>query len=75
LLVTIASDGNGVIEITNNIQPRQITGTTEDLEAGIDNIVNKYELLSERKVQITETNQQRTIQLPLLETKKAEVTL
>ena len=74
LLICITANGNGWLEISNTIQPKQITDAPADVEAGIDNLVNKYELLSERKVLITETGKQRVIQLPLLDHKKEEVT-
>ncbi|HMO61473.1 MAG TPA: histidine kinase [Ferruginibacter sp.] len=73
LHIRISSGSDGLLEITNNIQPRQITDTA-DIDSGLDNLVNKYLLMSEQKLYITETYDLRIIQLPLL-TKNQEVLL
>jgi two-component system, LytTR family, sensor kinase len=73
LHIHITSGSDGLLEITNNIQPRQITDTA-DIDSGLDNLVNKYLLISEQKLHITETHDLRIIQLPLL-TKNREAVL
>ncbi len=70
LVISITSDGSGVLEIKNNIQPKSITDAM-DFEAGLDNLVKKYELLN-RPVTVTDCcTQHRIIRLSLI-TKKEE---
>ncbi|MFT3679885.1 MAG: histidine kinase [Ferruginibacter sp.] len=72
LVVSITNTDNRTLEISNSIQPKQITDAADDVEAYLDNLVNKYALLGE-KVNITENGRQRIIQLSLLNRKKEEV--
>ena len=46
LIIAISSAGNGILEVKNNIQPKAITDAM-DFEAGLDNLVKKYELLNQ----------------------------
>lgn len=71
LLIGISSDGSGVLEVKNNIQPKSITDAM-DFEAGLDNLVKKYELLN-KPVEVSDgSTRQRIIRLSLI-TKKEEV--
>ncbi len=72
LQINITAKGNGLLEVTNTLQPKQMTADL-DTEAELDNLVNKYELLIEQKVMITDTATQRLIQLPLISNKKEAV--
>ncbi len=65
LFISLTSDGNGGLEIKNNIQPKVITDAV-DFEAGLDNLIKKYELL-DQPISIFETSgKNRVIQLPLI---------
>jgi len=65
LQIHITATGNGILEVTNTLQPKQRTAELET-EAELDNLVNKYQLLNEQKVTIQDTATQRLIQLPLM---------
>jgi two-component system, LytTR family, sensor kinase len=65
LQIKISATGNGMLEVTNTLQPKQRTEELET-EAELDNLVNKYQLLNERKVTIQDTATQRLIRLPLM---------
>lgn len=65
LQINITTTGNGILEVTNTLQPKQRTAELET-EAELDNLVNKYQLLNEQKVTIQDTATQRLIQLPLM---------
>ena len=71
LIITISSNGNSILEIKNNIQPKAITDAM-DFEAGLDNLVKKYELLNKPVVVSDCCTQHRVIQLSLI-TKNQEV--
>jgi sensor histidine kinase YesM len=71
LLISIQSGLSGVINISNNVQPKMITEAM-DYEAALDNLVNKYKLLGDANVIIEEDSLQRIIRLPLI-TKREEV--
>lgn len=71
LLVSIYTNNENFVVIKNNIQPKVVT-VPLDQEAGVDNLVNKYQLLNERAVVIKETATERQICLPLI-SKKEEV--
>jgi len=68
LVITIESADDGLL-ITNNRQERMMTGNVE-CEAGLDNIVRKYELLNHKRVIITETPEERRVLVPLICTEK-----
>jgi sensor histidine kinase YesM len=59
---------NDEIEIKHNKQPK-LYGTKEGEEA-IDNITNKFRLLTQREIEIVEETEKRIIRLPLLENKE-----
>jgi hypothetical protein len=65
LLATIYSDNKNGLVVENNLQPKQ-TRNPVDYEEGIDNLVNKYQLLNQLRVEILETKTDRKIILPLL---------
>ncbi|HEX5025355.1 MAG TPA: sensor histidine kinase [Agriterribacter sp.] len=71
LQIVIQSNGTGVLEIKNNIQPKIITDHI-NYEAGLDNLVNRYYLLTHHPLTINETQTERCISIPLI-TRKAEV--
>ncbi len=71
LVITVKSAGGGVLEITNTIQSKSITNAM-DFEAGLDNLVKKYELLNQPVAVIDNSRAFRIIRLSLL-TGKAEV--
>ncbi|HRH61509.1 MAG TPA: histidine kinase, partial [Chitinophagaceae bacterium] len=63
LVIEIASNDNGSIEVKNNIQPKAITDAL-DFDAGLDNLVKKYELLNQPLI-VDDTNErQRIITIP-----------
>jgi two-component system LytT family sensor kinase len=72
LRISIESGKVNSIVIKNNVQRKIITETT-DQESGLDNLIKKYELMSEQPVEIRETGSERTIILPLIN-KTGEVT-
>jgi two-component system LytT family sensor kinase len=65
LKIGIQSNNNGAIVIRNNVQRKTVTDAF-DYEAGLDNLVSKYRLLNQRKVEIRDSKNERTIQLPLI---------
>jgi sensor histidine kinase YesM len=73
LVIKIFVDDNDTLIICNNVQPKMIKENF-DLENGIDNLVNKYQLLSLTAVSVEDSATERIIKLPLL-TQKKEVLL
>jgi len=69
LVITIQSSGTNVLEIKNNIQPKAITDAM-DFEAGLDNLVKKYELLNQPVSVMDASNSYRVIRLSLINQKK-----
>jgi LytS/YehU family sensor histidine kinase len=65
IFITVAHDR---IEITHNVHPK-LYGAKENEEA-IDNIANKFRLLTQKNITINETDQKRVIHLPLPEQKE-----
>jgi two-component system, LytTR family, sensor kinase len=65
LFVRISSCGDDKLVIENNQQLKQANDSA-DYEEGLDNLVNKYQLLNRGKVEILETASQRKIILPLI---------
>jgi sensor histidine kinase YesM len=65
LFVRIFSCGDDMLVIENNQQLKQASDSA-DYEEGLDNLVNKYQLLNQKKVEILETDSQRKILLPLI---------
>jgi hypothetical protein len=72
-VIKIFVDDNDTLIICNNVQPKMIKENF-DLENGIDNLVNKYQLLSLTAVSVEDSATERIIKLPLL-TQKKEVLL
>ncbi len=69
LILSITTDGNGTLEVKNNLQ-RKVIMEAIDFEAGLDNLVKKYELL---KLPLTVDDSNATyriIQLSLLSKKE-----
>ncbi|MCW3118526.1 MAG: hypothetical protein JWM28_2608 [Chitinophagaceae bacterium] len=58
------NDNNGLV-IENSLQPKQTQGTV-DYEEGLDNLIDKYQLLNQLRVEIIETKTDRKIILPLI---------
>jgi two-component system, LytTR family, sensor kinase len=71
LRINIESGKANCVIIKNNVQRKIITEVT-DQESGLDNLIKKYELMSEDPVEIKETGSERAIILPLIN-KKEEV--
>ncbi len=69
LQIKIYVDDHDTLIIKNNVQPKMIQENF-DLENGIDNLVNKYHLLSLTAVSVEDSNKERVIKLPLLTPKK-----
>ena len=69
---TLISVTNGQIQISHNVQPK-LYGTKENEEA-IDNIANKFRLLTQKEIEIIELPDKRVILLPLMEQKELSTT-
>jgi two-component system, LytTR family, sensor kinase len=67
LVIQITSDGTEVV-VCNNRKPKVI-GNAIDFEAGLDNLVTKYRLLNAAELVIKDEEKQRSIYLPLIESK------
>ncbi|MCK7558341.1 histidine kinase [Chitinophaga sedimenti] len=65
LTIQITSLPNGWLEIRNNLAPK-LGGSTEETDAGIDNVLNKYKLLCHREIVIAATETERVVLLPLI---------
>jgi two-component system, LytTR family, sensor kinase len=65
LKITITSGKEDTIIIKNNVQ-RKILTETGDQETGLDNLIKKYQLMSEQPVEIHESGNERLIVLPLI---------
>jgi LytS/YehU family sensor histidine kinase len=65
--IIVAVD-DGKLSIIHNVQPK-LYGTTESDEA-IENIANKFRLLTQKEIEIKELEGKRVILLPLLEQKE-----
>jgi two-component system, LytTR family, sensor kinase len=73
LKITIESKDDKWIVVRNNLQPKVVTETV-DVEAGLDNLINRYQLINRSEVLITDQPGERVIRLPLI-SKTAEVML
>jgi two-component system, LytTR family, sensor kinase len=71
LVIVIESTADGML-VSNNRQPRMMTGSME-FEAGLDNIVRKYDLLNHQRVVINETPTERRVMVPLIMEKEVAV--
>lgn len=67
LLIDIYSEKDDGLIIRNSVQYKAPSREIVDYEEALDNLVNKYKLLSMPEVIIKETAEQRTIILPLKE--------
>lgn len=67
LTINIRSAGNRLV-IEHNIQPR-INGSDEGFEV-LENISNKFKLLCQEDIRITETEKERLIEMPLIVNKE-----
>jgi two-component system, LytTR family, sensor kinase len=65
LVITIASHDGEAIVITNNVQRKVLTEIVE-YEAGLDNLVKRYQLMNQLPVRIDEQLTMRRIWLPLI---------
>lgn len=72
LHISVSVDGNGKLIVQNNVQPKTVTDVL-DFEAGLDNLVKKYELLGAAMIVDDTENECRTIKIPLLEKEEASV--
>lgn len=68
LVIEIYSTDGQSLTITNNVQ-RKVMTETIDYEAGLDNLVKKYQLMNQLPVLIQENPDKRIIRLPLLSLK------
>lgn len=66
LRISICSNGGSELLVRNTRKPKRV-GAAIDFEAGLDNLVTKYRLLSSDKVAIEDGEQYRDIFLPLIE--------
>jgi two-component system LytT family sensor kinase len=73
LKISIESEDDKWIVVRNNLQPK-VVAETVDVEAGLDNLVNRYQLINRSEVIITDQPGERIIRLPLI-CKTAEVML
>jgi len=65
LKMRIESSGNGTLRVSNNLQKKILSETTEQ-ETGLDNLIKKYSLMGAEPVEIHESGSERTIILPLI---------
>ncbi|MFM1878325.1 MAG: hypothetical protein RLZZ241_1191 [Bacteroidota bacterium] len=61
-------EGNGVLEVINNLEPRQTR--QKSVGVGLQNIQERYRLLSDRKIELHKTESEFRVLLPVL-TKRA----
>ena len=66
LFIFIDSGGNNELLISNSLKPK-LASKEMDLENSLDNLIAKYRLLNASEVQITDSQQQRKIVLPLFQ--------
>ncbi|MBS1744276.1 MAG: sensor histidine kinase [Bacteroidetes bacterium] len=71
LVISIETVNDGFITVSNNVQPKIVTEPL-DQEAGLDNLVKKYLLLSQSELLIQEQEDFRSIRLPLIIDKKED---
>jgi LytS/YehU family sensor histidine kinase len=68
LIITFETEDQKLV-IRHTLQPKLIKDDL-DTESGLDNLVSKYQLLGNRRIDITDTAGTRRIVIPLLEQKK-----
>lgn len=64
LLINIHANGKKAIVVSNNLQPKQLV--EKSTEFGLQNIVKRYELVSNKKVMIEKNSSSFTVSIPLL---------
>lgn len=64
LLITIKNEGNSIV-VQNNLQKKVIL--QKSTKVGLKNIVNRYALVSDEKVDIVQSDKFFTVKIPLLE--------
>lgn len=65
LRIRIQSVKGEAVVVSNNVQ-RKIASGSLDYEAGLDNLVKKYQLMNQLPVEIREGEEERKIRLPLI---------
>ena len=58
------TSANGYVSVANNVQPK--TALVSSTKVGLQNIIDRYRLLSERPVQVLQSDGLFTVRLPLL---------
>jgi two-component system, LytTR family, sensor kinase len=69
-IVSIVAEGE-VMEVRNTIQKR-ITTEESGSSGNLENVMNKFWLLCQRRVEMEETEQERVIRIPLITEKKGK---
>lgn len=64
LLIDVHTNGNNTIMVSNNLQAKQTTEHSTGI--GLQNIIRRYQLVSNKQVIIDHNNKQFTVSLPLL---------
>lgn len=64
LKITISEDNEGYLQIENNIQERKTF--EKSTKVGLQNIINRYQLLSDRQVEIIKNTDFFRVRIPLL---------
>ncbi|WP_052272792.1 sensor histidine kinase [Flavihumibacter solisilvae] len=72
LKIRIGSGGSHTLVIENSVH-RKIRRDNIDYEEGLDNLIDKYKLLNEPKIMIEESDAERKIIIPLIESKETFV--
>ena len=66
LCIAIDTPTDTTLIVHNNVQPKLVTEEIHDMEAELDHLVNKFQLLNQSPVLIKETGGERSIRLPLI---------
>ncbi len=66
LQITLHANGNDTLTVSNNLQLKQ--SVENSTEIGLQNIVKRYKLVSNKKVFISKTEQHFSVELPLIYT-------
>ncbi|MBL0008773.1 MAG: histidine kinase [Saprospiraceae bacterium] len=66
LQISITGDSNGRLIIKHSLHEKIIVQNLS-LDEGLDNLITKYRLMNMQEVEVTETEKQRIISLPLFE--------
>ncbi|MDR1679907.1 MAG: histidine kinase [Prevotellaceae bacterium] len=64
LHITIAGEGNDFLVITNNLQLK--LSTEDSLGLGLQNIKDRYKILSDKEISICKTEREFVVKIPLL---------